>query len=77
METARMATPERFAYRGYDLLPKRQWECWCVSIYPRRSDVPLLAQSALQILRQDKQAAVDEAKKAIDLALDGPGAKVA
>ena len=72
-----MDTPERLAYRGYDILPKRQWGSWCVSIYARRSDVPLLAQSALQILRQDQQDAVDEAKKAIDLALDGPHAKVA
>jgi hypothetical protein len=38
-------TPERFQYRGYDILPKRQWSSWCVDIYRRGldSDLPLLS----------------------------------
>ena len=50
-----MTAQERFAYRGYDILPKWQWGSWCVSIYATRSDLPLLAQSTLQILRAHKQ----------------------
>jgi uncharacterized SAM-binding protein YcdF (DUF218 family) len=28
---------ERFHYRGYDVVPKRQWSKWCVGIYPTRA----------------------------------------
>jgi hypothetical protein len=66
-----MTAQERFAYRGYDILPKWQWGSWCVSICATRSDLPLLAQSTLQILRAHKQDAIDQAKYAIDHALDG------
>jgi hypothetical protein len=72
-----MTTQKRLNYRGYDILPKRQWESWCVSIYTTRADLPLLAQSTLQILRPNKQDAIDEAKKAIYRILEYVQAKVA
>jgi hypothetical protein len=61
---------ERFHYRGYDILPKRQWSNWCVGIYPTRAELPLLPRSTLDILRPHIQDAVDEAKRAIDRALE-------
>ena len=38
-----MATTEPWHYRGYDILPQRQWSGWCVGIHPTRADLPLLA----------------------------------
>ncbi len=29
-----MATTETWQYRGYDIVPIRQWSQWCVGIYP-------------------------------------------
>jgi len=51
-------------YRGYDILPHRQWSQWCVSVYPTRADVPLL--STLRTLAPRKEEAVAEAKQRID-----------
>jgi hypothetical protein len=68
---------ERFHYCGYDIMPKRQWSSWCVGIYPTRADLPLLPRSTLDILRPDAKDAVDEAKLAIDRALENSPAKVA
>jgi hypothetical protein len=65
-----MATTEHCHYRGYDILPKRQWSSWCVGIYPTRADLPLLPRSVLHILASHKQDALDEAKKTIDRALE-------
>jgi hypothetical protein len=61
---------ERFQYRGYDILPKRQWANWCVGIYPIRADLPLLLRSTLDILRPHLQDVVGEAKRTIDRALE-------
>ena len=33
-----MATTRQ--YRGYDIVPMRQWSQWCVGIYPTRADLP-------------------------------------
>ena len=68
---------ERFHYRGYDILPMRQWSNWCVSIYPTRAELPFLPRSTLDILRPHIQDAVDEAKRSIDRALEAAPAKVA
>jgi hypothetical protein len=68
---------ERFHYRGYDIMPKHHWSSWCVGIFPTRSDLPLLPRSTLDILRSHLQDAVDEAKRAIDRALEDLPAKVA
>ena len=68
---------QRSQYRGYDVLPKRQWSSWCVGIYPTRPDLPLLPRSTLDILRPHVQDAVDEVKRAIDRALEKLPAKVA
>jgi hypothetical protein len=68
---------ERFHYRGYDILPMRQWSSWCVSIYPTRAELPFLPRSTLDILRPHLGDAIDEAKRAIDRALEDLPAKVA
>jgi hypothetical protein len=72
-----MVTTERSHYRGYDILPQRQWSSWCVGIYPTRADLPLLNLSTLDILRPHKQDVIDAAKQAIDGALEFIPAKVA
>ena len=43
-----MATTRQ--YRGYDIVPMRQWSQWCVGIYPTRADLPILARSTLSNL---------------------------
>jgi hypothetical protein len=59
-------------YRGYDILPQRQWSSWCVGIYPTRADLPLLQRSILQTLMAREEDAVAEAKQAIDSVLSVP-----
>jgi hypothetical protein len=61
-----MATTETRQYRGYEIVPMRQWEGWCAEAYPTRSDRPFLTQSALDTLASGKEAAVGEAKRSID-----------
>lgn len=61
-----MATTENLEYRGYKIVPMRQWEGWCAEAYPTRADVPLLSQSTLDTLAPWKQSAVAEAKRRID-----------
>ena len=34
-------TTETCRYRGYDIVPNRQWSQWCVSVYTTRADLPL------------------------------------
>ena len=59
-------------YRGYDILPQRQWSSWCVGIYSTRADLPLLQRSILQTLMAREEDAVAEAKQAIDSVLSEP-----
>ena len=61
-----MATTEARQYRGYEIVPMRQWEGWCAEAYSTRPDRPLLTQSALDTLASGKEAAVSEAKRSID-----------
>jgi len=68
---------QRFPYRGYDILPMRQWSNWCVGIYPTHAELPFVSRSTLDILRPHLQDAIDEAKQAIDRALEDLPAKVA
>ena len=62
-----MATTETRRYRGYDIVPMRQWSQWCVGIYPnscRSSHSGALdAEHACPAKKKD---AVDEAKQKID-----------
>jgi hypothetical protein len=57
---------EYYCYRGYEIEPRREWSSWCVSIYPTRSDLPILPRSILQSLTPRKDEAVAGAKKRID-----------
>jgi hypothetical protein len=57
---------ERHRYRGYEIVPQRQWSSWCAGIYPTRADLPLLKRSTLDTLAARQQEAVAEAKQAID-----------
>ena len=61
-----MATTETWQYRGYDIVPIRQWSQWCVGIYPTRADLPILSRSTLSTLAARKEDAVAEAKQKID-----------
>ena len=61
-----MTTTHTHRYRGYEIVPKRQWSQWCVSIYATRADLPLLSSSTLRTLTPQKEDAVAEAKQRID-----------
>jgi hypothetical protein len=61
-----VTTTQTCRYRGYDIVPKRQWSSWCVGVYPTRADLPLLLRSTLQTLTPRKQDALAEAKQTID-----------
>jgi len=57
---------ESCRYRGYEIVPQRQWSQWCVSVYATRADLPLLSSSTLRTLTPQKDDAVAEAKQSID-----------
>jgi len=59
-------TTETCRYRGYDIVPNRQWSQWCVSVYATRADLPLFSRSTLRTLAIQKEEAVAEAKQCID-----------
>jgi hypothetical protein len=61
-----MTANEIRQYRGYEIVPKRQWSNWCVGIYPMRADLPLMLRSTLRTLAARKEDAVTEAKQKID-----------
>jgi hypothetical protein len=61
-----MTRTERRHYRGYEIVPQRQWSSRCAGIYPTRADLPLLPRSTLGTLAGRKEEAVAEAKQAID-----------
>jgi len=70
-----MTTTEISEYRGYEIVPQRQWSGWCVGVYPTRADLPILTRSTLQTLASRKADAVAEAKKNIDRILSSVGKK--
>ena len=53
-------------YRGYEIVPRREWSSWTVGIHPTRADLPILAHSTLRSLASRKTDAVVEAKKRVD-----------
>ena len=61
-----MTSTETYRYRGYDILPNRQWSQWCVSVHSTRVDLPLFSRSTLRTLASRKEEAVAEAKQRID-----------
>jgi hypothetical protein len=61
-----MTTAEIGKYRGYEIVPHRQWSQWCVSVYATRPDLPLLTSSTLRTLAPRKKEPVAEAKQRID-----------
>ena len=40
-----MTTTKTCRYRGYDIVPMRQWSSWCVGVYSTRADLPLFSRS--------------------------------
>jgi hypothetical protein len=64
-----MTITEACRYRGYDIVPRRQWSQWCVSVYPTRADLPILSRSTLRSLTPRKEEALAEARKRIDRVL--------
>jgi hypothetical protein len=65
-----MTTTGTNRYRGYDIVPMRQWSQWCVGIYPTSADLPILARSTLSTMSPKKEVAVEEAKQKIDRILE-------
>ena len=65
-ESPSMTTARSYRYRGYEIVPTRQWASWCVSIYATRADLPLMTRSTLQTLASRKEEAVSEAQQSID-----------
>jgi hypothetical protein len=61
-----MATTETRQYRGYKIVPMRQWASWCAEAFPTRADLPFLTQFPLRTLAPSKEAAVAEVKQSID-----------
>jgi len=61
-----MTTTDTCRYRGYEIVPMRQWASWCVGIYATRADLPLMSRSTLRTLASRKEDAVVEAKQSID-----------
>ena len=59
-----MATTETRRYRGFKIVPMRQWAGWCAEAYTTRADLPFLAQSNLRTLASRKETAV--ANESID-----------
>ena len=64
-----MTTTEACRYRGYDIVPRREWSQWCVSVYPTRSDLPILSRSTLRTLASRKEEALADARNRIDQVL--------
>jgi len=64
-----MTTTYTYCYRGYEIVPTRQWASWCASIYTARADLPLIPRSTLRTLAPRKEQAVAEAKQKIDRVL--------
>jgi hypothetical protein len=64
-----MTTTHTYCYRGYEIVPARQWANWCASIYATRADLPLNTRSTLRTLAPYKEIAVAEAKQKIDRVL--------
>lgn len=64
-----MTTTDTYRYRGYEIVPTRQWASWCVSIYTTQADLPLMTRSMLGTLAPRKEEAVAEAKQKIDRVL--------
>ena len=61
-----MTTTHTYHYRGYDIVPQRQWASWRVGIYATRANLPLMSRSTLRTLAPGKEAAVAEAIHSID-----------
>jgi hypothetical protein len=60
---------ESCPYRGYEIVPRREWSQWCVSVYPTRPDLPIMSRSTLRTLMPEKDEALAEAKRTIDRVL--------
>ena len=72
-----MTTTKTCRYRGYDIVPMRQWSSWCVGVYSTRADLPLFSRSTLHTLSQRREDAVAEAKQSIDRVLSSQLAHLA
>jgi hypothetical protein len=64
-----MTATHTYHYRGYEIVPQRQWASWCVGIDATGADLPLMSRSTLRTLSSRKEEAVAEAKHSIDEAL--------
>ena len=72
MEPEIKMTTDSVRYRGYEIIPSRQWSQWGASVYATQADLPLLSSSVLRTLKPRKEEALEEAKRRIDCLLTWP-----
>jgi hypothetical protein len=72
MEPEVIMTSESVRYRGYEIIPSRQWSQWGASVYATEADLPILSSSVLRTLKPRKEEALAEAKRRIDRLLTYP-----
>jgi hypothetical protein len=64
-----MPATETYRYRGYEIVPMWQWSSWCAGVYATRADLPIMSQSTLATMADEKKEAIAEARHRIDLLL--------
>jgi hypothetical protein len=61
-----MNNNEACRYRGYQIVPRRHWSQWGVSVYTLNADLPILSSSTLRELMPEREAAIAAARRQID-----------
>jgi hypothetical protein len=61
-----MSIMETYHYRGYEIVPQREWSQWRAQVRPTRPDLPILSQATLRTLRPHKEDALDAARRRVD-----------
>jgi hypothetical protein len=57
-------------YRGYDILMQRRDLCWMVTMKPSRPELPVFKRYSFQTTTQSERAALAQARRRVDHALE-------
>ena len=57
---------DTYRYRGYEIVPRREYARWSVGVYSTQADLPILSRSTLKAMTPNEEEAVAEAKQTID-----------